>query len=44
MEKILKKRTVRGMEQYLVRWKGYDSFEDTWEPIENLENAKDALR
>ena len=40
MEKILNKRTVRGKEKFLVRWKGYMAEEDTWENRENLENAK----
>lgn len=29
--------------KYLVRWKGYDNTEDTWEPGKNLHNAKKAL-
>ena len=40
VEKILNKRTVRGKEKFLVRWKGYMAEEDTWENRENLENAK----
>ena len=40
MEKIINRRTVRGKEKFLVRWKGYMAEEDTWESRENLENAK----
>jgi len=40
VEKILNKRTVRGKEKFLVKWKGYTAEEDTWENRENLENAK----
>ena len=40
MERILNKRTVRGKEKFLVRWKGYMAGEDTWKNRENLENAK----
>jgi len=40
VEKILNKRTVRGKEKFLVRWKGYTAEEDTWENRENLENTK----
>ena len=44
MEKILNKRTVRGKEKFLVRWKGYMAEEDTWENRENLENAKKLVK
>ena len=40
VEKIINKRTIRGKEKFLVRWKGYMAEEDTWESRENLENAK----
>jgi len=43
VEKILNKRTVRGKEKFLVRWKGYIAEEDTWENRENLENMKELV-
>ena len=43
VEKILNKRTVRGKEKFLVRWKGYIVEKDTWENRENLENAKELV-
>jgi len=43
MEKILNKRTVRGKEKFLVRWKGYTAEEDTWKNKENLGNAKELV-
>jgi len=43
VEKILNKRTIRGKEKFLVRWKGYTIEEDTWENRENLENAKELV-
>ena len=43
VEKIINKRTVRGKEKFLVRWKGYIVEEDTWESRENLENAKELV-
>jgi len=43
IEKILNKRTVRGKEKFLVRWKSYTAEEDTWENKENLENAKELV-
>lgn len=29
---------------YLVKWKGYPSKENTWEPKENLGNCKSAIK
>jgi len=43
VERILNKRTVRGKEKFLVRWKGYTAGEDTWENRKNLENAKELV-
>jgi len=43
IEKILNKRTIRGKEKFLVRWKGYTAEEDTWENRENLENTKELV-
>ena len=43
VEKILNKRTIRGKEKFLVRWKDYMAEEDTWESRENLENAKELV-
>ena len=34
---------MRGVEKYLVRWKGFIAEEDTWERRENLKNAEEAL-
>ena len=36
LESVVGKRVVRGQPQYLVRWKGYGQFDDTWEPASNL--------
>jgi hypothetical protein len=32
VEDIIDHKTVRGKLQYLIRWKGYDADNDTWEP------------
>jgi Chromo (CHRromatin Organisation MOdifier) domain len=30
--------------QYLIRWKGFSEAHDSWEPLENLENAHKAVK
>ena len=40
MEKILNKRKIRGVDKYLVRWKGFTAESDIWKKEENLKNAK----
>ena len=39
VERILDSRLVDGLRQYLVKWKGYDDSENTWEPKTNLKNC-----
>mgnify|MGYP002717984364 FL=1 len=36
VERILDHRRISGKSHYLVKWEGYDTSENTWEPIENL--------
>ena len=43
VEKILNKRKVRGVEKYLVQWKGFTAENDTWEKKEDLKNAKELV-
>ena len=43
VEKILNKRKIRGVEKYLVRWKGFTAEGDTWERKEDLKNAGETL-
>jgi hypothetical protein len=43
VERLLDRRIARGQEQFLVRWRGYTAFDDTWEPRANLANAKELL-
>ncbi|CAG7831108.1 unnamed protein product [Allacma fusca] len=37
VEKIVRKRVSDGRVEYLIKWQGYSSSENTWEPIENLQ-------
>ena len=43
VEKILNKKKIRGVEKYLVRWKGFTAEGDTWERRENLKNVEEVL-
>ena len=44
IKKILNKRKIRGVERYLVRWKGFIAEHDSWVKREELENAKEVLK
>jgi len=43
VEKILNKKKTRGVEKYLIRWKGFTVEGDTWERRENLKNAEELI-
>jgi len=43
IEKILNKRKIRGVDKYLVQWKGFIAEHDTWERKEDLGNAREVL-
>ncbi len=42
--RVKRGRTTRNITEYLVLWKGYPSYEATWEPQHNLRHATDAVR
>jgi hypothetical protein len=42
-EAIIKKRTRYGKTQYLIKWKGYNDEDSTWELIEHLRNAPNLI-
>jgi len=44
VEKILNKKKIRGVEKYLIRWKGFTMEGDTWERRENLENVEELIK
>ena len=33
---MVKKRIVKGVVEYLIKWKGYGDDDNTWEPRDNL--------
>ena len=37
------RKTKKDVLEYLVRWKGYDEDNDTWEPEKHLENAREKV-
>jgi hypothetical protein len=44
VEAILTHRLYKNHEtRYLIKWKGYDTSENTWEPESNLNNAEEEL-
>lgn len=44
IEVILRRRSTKGKGvEYLVKWKGYDDSENTWEPKSSLKGATEAV-
>lgn len=43
VEKILAKRVVKGLTEYLVKWKGFDDADATWEAAGNLASVLDIV-
>ena len=39
VEKIIKMKIQKGKNLFLVKWVGYPSSENTWEPKENLDDG-----
>lgn len=40
VEKILKKKKIRGKEQYLIKWLGYPDIHNSWEPASSFANIE----
>ena len=43
VEAILDTKKIRGTQKYLVKWKGYENHENTWQTREDLSNALEKL-
>ena len=43
VERIIGKRIRAKKVQYLVKWEDYPEWESTWEPIQNVKHAQDAI-
>ncbi len=43
VEKVLNKKKIRGVDKYLIRWKGFIAEGDTWEKRENLKNVEELI-
>ena len=39
----MNKKKIRGVEKYLIWWKGFTAEGDTWERRENLKNAEELI-
>jgi hypothetical protein len=44
VESIVGYKTMCHSPFYKVHWRGYPSYNDTWEPLTNLDHAQDAIR
>lgn len=43
VESIVGKRTINNEVKYNVKWVGYPSSQNTWEPISHLEDCEDLI-
>jgi len=43
IEAIVGKRKRKGKSHYRVKWAGYGSEDNTWEPLQNLQNCLDKI-
>ncbi len=44
IQKILDDDTIDGQRHYLIKWKGFNTSENTWEPPEHLTHCQDLIR
>lgn len=39
VDEILDYKCIKHRKYYLIKWKGYSSVDNTWEPLSNLSNV-----
>ena len=44
IDKVLSKRVQDGETEYLIGWKDSPPYENSWESMKHLENAKDVIK
>jgi hypothetical protein len=43
VDAVLNKKRVGNKVKYLIKWKGYSAYNNTWEPVEHLMNAREYI-
>lgn len=43
VERIIEYRIRKGIKQYFVKWKGFSDADNTWEPVDSLEQIKNGM-
>ena len=43
-QKNIKQEKIRGVEKYLIWWKGFTAEGNTWERRENLKNVEELIK
>jgi hypothetical protein len=40
VEEVLDRQKINGQWKYLIKWRGWDTDQNTWEPIKHLKNCQ----
>jgi hypothetical protein len=44
VERIIDKKIKHGKPYYMIKWKGYPSSDNSWEPLRHLEHCDDLVQ